>query len=70
VSVSEVKKQIDQMTEDERFYVAAYLQHLVNEKDAGHRSASAGADRRMDAGAKVAFGDLVTRHEALEKAGR
>lgn len=70
MSVAELKQQIDQMTEDERFYVAAYLQHLANEKDGDYRSASDGANLRMDAGRKVPFDELMARHELLEKVGK
>ena len=70
MSVADVKQQIDQMTDDERFYVAAYLQHLVNEKDAEYRSECSSANRRMDEGKKVSFEELTARHEALEKEGK
>ena len=58
------------MTEDEQFYVAAFLQHLVDARDPQHAAAMAAADRRMDAGQKVTFDDLVARHEALERCGK
>ena len=70
MSLAEVKQQIDQMTEEERFYVAAYLQHLANEKDPAHRSELADADRRMDAGRKVSFEELAARHKELERTGK
>ncbi len=70
MSVAAIKQQIDQMTEDERFYVAAYIQHLENEEDAGYRAAVADASSRMDSGKKVSFEELVARHDALERAGK
>ena len=58
------------MTEDEQFYVAAFLQHLVDERDPNHAAAMTAANRRMDAGQKVTFEELVERHEALERQGK
>lgn len=70
MTIAEVKERIDTMTDDERFYVAAYLTHLANERDPNHRDALAAANRRMDAGRKVSFEELVARHEALEAEGK
>lgn len=57
------------MTEDEQFYVAAFLQHLVDERDPSHAAAMTAANQRMDAGHKVTFEKLVERHEGLEHEG-
>ena len=70
MTITEVKEQIDAMTDDERFYVAAYLAHLSNERDPAHREALAAANGRMDAGRKVPYEELLARHEALEAAGK
>jgi hypothetical protein len=70
MSAAAIKQQIDQMSKDERFYVAAYLQHLENEEDAAYRSAVADSMSRMDGGDKVSFEELVARHEALERQGK
>lgn len=58
------------MTEDEQFYVAAFLQHLVDERDPNHAAAMDAANRRMDDGQKVSLDELVERHEALERQGK
>ena len=58
------------MTEDEQFYVAAFIQHLVDERDSNHAAAMTAANRRMDDGQKVSFEELVERHEALERQGK
>ncbi len=58
------------MTEDEQFYVAAFLQHLVDERDAAHAAAMTAANKRMDEGQKVTFEELLERHEALERQGK
>ena len=70
MSVDQVTHEIAQMTEDEQFYVAAFLQHLVDVRDPSHADAMTAADRRMDAGQKVTFEELVERHEALERQGK
>lgn len=58
------------MTEDEQFYIAAFLQHLVDERDPNHAAAMSAANRRIDEGQKVSFEELVERHEALERQGK
>ena len=70
MTVSEVKEQIDAMTDDERFSVAAYLQHLANERDPAHMEALAAANRRINEGHKESFEELLARHEALERSGK
>jgi len=70
MSVAQVTQEIARMTEDEQFDVAAFLQHLVDERDPHHAAAMAGANRRMDEGQKVTFEELVQRHEALESVGK
>ena len=70
MSVAQVTQQIAQMTEDEQFHVAAFLQHLVDERDPNHAAAMASANRRMDEGHKVSFEELLERHEALERQGK
>ena len=70
MSVAQVTQEIAQMTEDEQFYVAAFLQHLVDERDPDHASAMAAANQRMDAGIKVSFDELIERHESLERQGK
>lgn len=70
MSVAQVTQEIAQMTEDEQFHVAAFLQHLVDERDPSHAAEMTAADRRMDAGQKVSFEELVQRHEALEHEGK
>jgi hypothetical protein len=70
MSVAQVTQEIAQMTEDEQFYVAAFLQHLVDERDPNHAAAMAAANRRMDEGQKVSFEELVERHETLERQGK
>lgn len=58
------------MTEYEQFYVAAFIQHLVDERDPHHAATMAAANRRMDDGQKVSLEELVQRHEALERQGK
>ena len=70
MSVVQITQEIAQMTEDEQFYVAAFIQHLVDERDPNHAAAMTAANRRMDDGQKVSFEELVERHEALERQGK
>jgi hypothetical protein len=70
MSIAQVTQEIARMTEDEQFYVAAFLQHLVDERNPAHADAMAAANRRMDAGQKVSFEDLIEQHETLLNEGK
>ncbi|MDH4478000.1 MAG: hypothetical protein QE274_16115 [Verrucomicrobiaceae bacterium] len=70
MSVAQVTQEIARMTEDEQFYVAAFIQHLVDVRDPNHSAAIAAANQRMDNGQKVSFEELIERHEALERQGK
>ena len=70
MSLAQVTQEIARMSEDEQFHVAAFLQHLVDERDANHATAMTAANRRMDAGQKVTFEELIERHEAMERQGK
>ena len=65
----EVKNQIDAMSDEDRFFAAAYLDHLANEKDAVYRGVLAQRMDRMDAGQKVSLEQLERLHQALEREG-
>lgn len=70
MSISQVTHEISKMTEEEQFQVAAYLQHLVDERQENHARALSAANERMDRGEKVTWEELITRHEQLELQGR
>jgi len=69
VSTLDIKANIDQMTEDERFFAAAYLQHLAQENDPAYQMALAERMKRMDAGHKVTLEQVQRIHNALEAEG-
>jgi hypothetical protein len=69
VSTSDIKAGIDQMTEDERFFAAAYLQHLAQENDASYQTTLAERLNRMDAGHKVTLEQVHHIHDVLESEG-
>jgi hypothetical protein len=69
VSTSDIKAKIAQMTEDERFFAAAYLQHLAQENDPAHQTALAERMKSMDAGHKFTLEQVQRIHGALEAEG-
>lgn len=69
MTVTQVKQQIDAMSDEDRFLAAAYLEHLSNEKDVGYRMNLAERMQRMDAGKKVSLEQLERLHLALEHEG-
>jgi hypothetical protein len=69
MSTSDIKANIDQMTEDERFFAAAYLQHLVQANDPAYQTALAERIKRIEAGHKVTLEQVQRVHNVLEAEG-
>ena len=55
MSTADIKTSIERMTEDERFFAAAYLQDLARMNDPAHQFLLAERMNRMDAGQKISF---------------
>jgi hypothetical protein len=69
VSITEIKASIDQMTDEERFFAAAYLQHRAQADDPAYRALLSERMKRMDAGQEVTLEKAQRIHEALEAEG-
>jgi hypothetical protein len=61
-----IREQIDAMSDEDRFFAAAYLQHLANEQDEERQTRLESRMNRMDSGKKVALDQLVNVHQKLE----
>jgi hypothetical protein len=69
MSAAEIKASIDRMTEDERFFAAAYLQHLARMNEPGFQMLLTERMRQMDAGRRVSFEQAERMHRSLESEG-
>jgi hypothetical protein len=69
MAVTEIKQQIDAMSDDDRFFAAAYLQHLANDRDEQRKSRLEERMSRMDAGQKISGEQLKDFHQRLEDQG-
>lgn len=69
MSIAEIKASIDQMTDEERFFAAAYLHHRAQASDPAYQSLLSERMKRMDAGLKVTLDQAQRVHEALESEG-
>ena len=69
MSIAEIKDSIDRMTDEERFFAAAYLQHRAQASDPTYQSLLSERMKRMDAGHKVTLHQAQHIHEALEAEG-
>jgi hypothetical protein len=69
VSTSDIKANIDQMTEDERFFAAAYLQHLAQANDPAFQATLAERIKRIDEGHKFSLEQVQHIHKVLEAEG-
>jgi hypothetical protein len=69
MSTAEIKSSIDRMSEEERFFAAAYLCHLSQSRDPVYQALLAERLNRMDAGRKVTREQLLRVQQALESEG-
>lgn len=69
MSTAEIKSGIDQMSDEERFFAAAYLQHLAQSCDTVYQAMLADRLKQMDAGKKVTREQLLRVQQALETEG-
>lgn len=58
-TTTHIREQIDAMSDEDRFFASAYLQHLSNEADPQHKAALAARMTRMDEGHKFTLDQLV-----------
>jgi hypothetical protein len=69
VSTAEIKASIDRMSDEERFFTAAYLQHCAQQRDPAYQALLAERMKRMDSGRKVTLEQAERIHTALEAEG-
>jgi hypothetical protein len=69
VSIAEIKASIDRMTDEERFFAAAYLQHRARASDPAYQSLLSERMKLMDSGQRVTLEQAERIHEALEAEG-
>jgi ribosomal protein L9 len=69
VSIAEIKASIDRMTDEERFFAAAYLQHRAQAADPAYQALLSERMKRLEAGQKVTLEQAQRIHEALEGEG-
>jgi len=69
VSITEIKASIDRMTDEERFFAAAYLQHRAQANDPAYQALLSERMKRMDGGEKVTLEQAQRIHQALESEG-
>ena len=58
MSLNELKHSVEGLTPDERFELAAFLQHLAQKEDPGHRRALDEANARIAVGKKISLDEL------------
>ena len=63
------REQIDAMSDEDRFFAAAYLQHLGNDSDAQRKATLEARMTRMDSGRKFSLEQLTDMHQQLESQG-
>jgi hypothetical protein len=69
VSAAEIKASIDRMTDEEKFFAAAYLKHCAQQRDLNYQALLSERMKRMDSGHKVTLEQAQRIHAALEAEG-
>ena len=69
MSTAEIKRTLEQMTADERFFAASYLTVLMHRDDPEYGVMLAERMGRMDMGKKVSLEEALRAHGALEAKG-
>ena len=69
MTTAEIKANIDKLTDEERFFAAAYLQHRAQENDPAYQTMLSERMNRMDAGKKVTLEQVQRIHQTLESEG-
>lgn len=69
MTTTHIREQIDAMSDEDRFFTAAYLQHLGNDSDAQRKATLEARMTRMDSGRKFSLEQLKDMHQELESQG-
>ncbi len=69
MTTAEIKANIDKLTDEERFFAAAYLQHRAQESDPAYQIMLSERMNRMDLGKKVTLEQVQRVHQTLESEG-
>ena len=69
MSFAEIKASIDRMSDEERFFAAAYLQHRAQANDPAYQAVLSERMKRMDAGQKVTLEQAQRIHDSLAAEG-
>ncbi|MEO7677969.1 MAG: hypothetical protein ABIV39_14515 [Verrucomicrobiota bacterium] len=69
VTTAEIKASIDKLTDEERFFAAAYLQHCGQVRELSYQTMLDERMNRMDAGKKVTLEQVQRVHQTLESEG-
>jgi hypothetical protein len=69
MKLDDLKKTIEELTAEERFFAMAYLKHLSQADDPAHRAMLGERMRRMDQGTKFTFEQAERLHDALSNEG-
>ena len=69
MSVAELKKTAENLTPEERIFLAAYLKHLARVDDPAYQEELSRLNGEIDAGKKFSLSQVVRMHEALKAEG-
>ncbi len=69
MSTADIKRTLEELTPDERFFAASYLTVLMHRDDLEYGTLLAERMDRMDAGQKVSLDEALRAHNDLESKG-
>ena len=69
MDASRLKRLVDEISQEERLFLAAYLHHRLRAEDPAHQADLEERMRQMEAGNKVTLEEAWRLHRALETEG-
>ncbi len=69
MSTTEIKKTAENLTPEERVYLAAYLKHLARVDDPSYQAELARLNDEIDTGKKFSLEQVTRLHDALKAEG-
>jgi hypothetical protein len=69
MTTTHIRELIDAMSDEDRFFASAYLQHLSHEAVSERKATLAARMTHMDEGHKFTLDQLVDVHQQLERQG-
>lgn len=69
MSVQDLKREIEESSEEDRLFLLAFLKHLIRRDDPAYKKLLAERVQEMQTGNKISLSQVKRLHEALDAEG-